>query len=49
MATLAQYSNSLHAAPAVERPRAGTGSRWFGIAIYAGIAVLVVIAAIVSA
>jgi hypothetical protein len=49
MATLAQYSASLHDAPAVERPVPGRGSRWFGIALYAGTALLVVMAALQSA
>jgi hypothetical protein len=48
MASLAQYSNALHAAPAAERTRPGAGSRWVGLAICAGIAVLVIVAAITS-
>jgi hypothetical protein len=49
MATLAQYSATLHHAAAVERPAPGRGSRWFGIALYAGTALLVAFAALQSA
>ncbi len=45
MASLAQYSATLHDTAAVERPAPGAGARWVGLAIYAALAALVLVAA----
>jgi len=49
MASLAQYSASLHDAAPIERPAPGRGARWFGYALYASTALLVVAAALANA